>query len=473
MPTYFVATNGSDTNPGTQNSPWSLAWARSSSNTVLQPGDVVVLQDGVYTSASSLAWTKAGTAAAPILYRARQEGAVTIDAPVSMTAADIWFQGIGFAYLTPEARFHPTTHTSLTRSLYGVNANGLRQRYIQCRLHNNINGMFSGVQGGGVHVDECYVYNNGVEDPVRKYGHGLYLQNQVANGRKQVRNNIAFGNFFAGQQWFGTNADVTGITARENAGFLHEQPDILCYSQDGDCGDIVLAANSFRSMPRATPAAVRFDARDTLIERNILEGSLLLNVGDRYSAFDNTITWRSATGGTSPLFFSYLRNGQLRSDHTYDRNHLFRWSSGQSPFYGPDNNTQAQWQSFGYEANGTVTIGAPTDRHFVWPSRYTDGRAHLHVWNWSGASSHLVDLGPMQMAFGTPFAIYHVFDFVANGSPLVQGTYTGQRITVPMDARQPPTPLGGATPAMMDNTFGAFVVTTRPGYTPILAGGLG
>ena len=119
-----------------------------------------------------------------------------------------------------------------------------------------------------------------------------------------------------------------------------------------------------------------------------------------------------------------------------------------------------------------VTDTLPDTQVRAIPSRYTLGRGHLHVWNFDGAETVAVDIGRI-VPSGFPYAIYHVFDYVTGGSPTVQGVANGTLVTLPMVAKTPPTPYGGSALPEMDNRFGVFVVTQRPGWTIQHRGSIG
>ena len=73
--TYYVATNGSDSNNGSDNSPWATP---QHSSTVAQPGDTVIVEDGTYNLGSSGGtgdWriAKGGTAGHPVTYVAQHK----------------------------------------------------------------------------------------------------------------------------------------------------------------------------------------------------------------------------------------------------------------------------------------------------------------------------------------------------------------------------------------------------------------
>jgi len=64
--TYFVATNGDDSNPGTEVKPWKTL---SKSSACANPGDTVRIKAGEYYVGSQWSVTKSGTAEKPITYQ--------------------------------------------------------------------------------------------------------------------------------------------------------------------------------------------------------------------------------------------------------------------------------------------------------------------------------------------------------------------------------------------------------------------
>ena len=67
--TYVISPGGKDNNRGTQDSPWTLARG----NAAAQPGDTVVLLDGIYTG-TPIAPARSGKEGNPITYRAANAG---------------------------------------------------------------------------------------------------------------------------------------------------------------------------------------------------------------------------------------------------------------------------------------------------------------------------------------------------------------------------------------------------------------
>ncbi len=70
--TYYVASNGSSSNPGTQASPKSLSWIRNATSPVLAPGDTVHFADGSYRGQGTLKTRRQGTASLAISFVGNQ-----------------------------------------------------------------------------------------------------------------------------------------------------------------------------------------------------------------------------------------------------------------------------------------------------------------------------------------------------------------------------------------------------------------
>jgi hypothetical protein len=96
---HYVATTGSDSNPGTLASPWKTI--QKAFNT-LQPGERALVRGGTYTQ--SVVMQRAGTATAPITVERypgerpviHPGGSGSMDYPVRITAGAAWFRLRGF-----------------------------------------------------------------------------------------------------------------------------------------------------------------------------------------------------------------------------------------------------------------------------------------------------------------------------------------------------------------------------------------
>jgi len=87
--TYYVATTGSDSNPGTQSAPFRHL--SKAALTATQPGDTVIVMDGTYDNEGVVApnivviLAYSGTAGNPITFRAQNRGKAILDSMNSST----------------------------------------------------------------------------------------------------------------------------------------------------------------------------------------------------------------------------------------------------------------------------------------------------------------------------------------------------------------------------------------------------
>ncbi|MBM4016804.1 MAG: DUF1565 domain-containing protein [Planctomycetes bacterium] len=99
--TYFVAPNGNDDNPGTEDRPWATLKKAADS---VERGDTVRIRAGVYSrtgpSQSAFTFSKAGTKEAPITYKAYGDGEVVLTAGEVVPPAS-WKHVKGAIYSMP------------------------------------------------------------------------------------------------------------------------------------------------------------------------------------------------------------------------------------------------------------------------------------------------------------------------------------------------------------------------------------
>src|SRR3954466_3948728 len=83
--TYYLATDGSDLNPGTSSAPWqtfSKAWS------VMTPGDTLIVKSGRYYQ--SISPTVSGTAGNPLTIKAETDGGAILDGQGSRSGIEIF-----------------------------------------------------------------------------------------------------------------------------------------------------------------------------------------------------------------------------------------------------------------------------------------------------------------------------------------------------------------------------------------------
>jgi len=138
---------------------------------------------------------------------------------------------------------------------------------------------------------------------------------------------------------------------------------------------------------------------------------------------------------------------------TYDNNDYFRVTGGNAtPFIVFKNEVKdtnrdfADWQTdSGYDAGGSFTIntdGVPTtNKIFLHPNLYEDGRANIIVFNWEDLASVNVDVSSVLSA-DQKWEVRHVFDFY--GTRVASGTYSGSgTINIPINVVEPVVPSTG------------------------------
>lgn len=499
MATFYVSPTGSAGNPGTQNSPWSLPFAASGAGGQLAAGDTVFLLDGQYNGVPNahLVISVSGTAAAPIVFRPAPNANPLINGGISVQGNGVWLYGLRCTWTFDSIRTTTqsgSTPTDVPRAAFGViQVLGQNVRVIECITNDYAGGIFSAKGASNFQAIDNIFYNNGWIGPDRGHGHGFYSQNDGTT-RHRIAGNITFCNYSTGIKLGGSSGtELLRFDIQDNCSFNNQLPAFDLHGLDSafhyqgaglDKGDTTILRNFFANQHNR--GSITFEVGDGVagafpvtITDNVVYGRTLLNEWPSLTFRRNVLTDAPAL---SDILIPY---GLLRVENrgTYDiDDNVYATRQTDSPFgraliLGATGRTITEWRNLTPYDDNTTFIDGPLTNAIVRvvPTQYRATRdGSIYVLNPTGAANVTVDLGPLYAEFfGYPFAIYHVYDYVTGGAPTVEGTYTGQRITLPMTSKTPPQPFGGAALPTQDNTFGAFVVTTRPGYTPILGGGLG
>lgn len=185
--TFYVATTGNDSHPGTAAQPW--ATLQRAANAV-NPGDMVVVQAGHYRGAK---FSRSGTATAPITFNG-QAGAV-IDSPGTLNTNNdhLWIRNANYIILEGfEIVAAPRAGIAI-QGEPNAPAIGhvLRNNFSH---HNGVWGIFTG-----------YAQNVVIEDNETSFSgaeHGIYVSNSADN--PVIRGNVVHHNRASGIQ---INAD--------------------------------------------------------------------------------------------------------------------------------------------------------------------------------------------------------------------------------------------------------------------------
>ena len=185
--TFYVATTGNDSHPGTAAQPWATLQRAAN---VVNPGDMVVVQAGHYRGAK---FSRSGTATAPITFNG-QAGAV-IDSPGTLNTNNdhLWIRNANYIILEGfEIVAAPRAGIAI-QGEPNAPATGhvLRHNFSH---HNGVWGIFTG-----------YAQNVVIEDNETSFSgaeHGIYVSNSADN--PVIRGNVVHHNHASGIQ---INAD--------------------------------------------------------------------------------------------------------------------------------------------------------------------------------------------------------------------------------------------------------------------------
>ncbi len=203
---WFVASDGSPTNAGTEASPWDIESALGAKHPVA-PGDTVWISGGTYRSPDRKFGTQgfpvrlAGADPKPIVIRAKPGERVTIDGGLSVVSpADwVWIRDLEILLsenLTQTRHIEQTGSSpgTLARPWSGLNINtGTHCKFINLVIHDNIQGVSWWSDSHDSELYGCIIYDNGWEAPDRGHGHAIYTQN--ATGTKTIADCIMTGGY--------------------------------------------------------------------------------------------------------------------------------------------------------------------------------------------------------------------------------------------------------------------------------------
>jgi uncharacterized protein YjdB len=303
----YVAVNGNDGNPGTSAAPWRTIQHAAD---VANPGDTVIVNDGVYTGGSNVVTiSRSGTAAAWLVFRAAHRWAAVIDGQNYSSAMGFSING---NYIRVEG--FEVRHTSRV----GIEPYGGREDIAgnhdilvaQNHVHDIghiCTGSSGGIVGIAAYSDNLIIERNVIHDIGRlgpgeqgcvppnaywqNHDHGIY--NGVGNN-VVIRNNV-FYNFTHGwaiQRYNGAGSVTTGLTIVNNTfGFPNPWRDGQIII--GTTTNNVVIANNLFFQP--TTAGVWFDGSNG--------GTLVGNVSTNAVQTGGTgLTMSGNMLNTDPLF---------------------------------------------------------------------------------------------------------------------------------------------------------------------------
>lgn len=395
-----VATSGWHVTPTgsgsacTSASPCSFATAIGSGSPA-KPGDTVWVHAGRY--AGEFTATKAGTASAPIVYRA--QGRAIIDGPLFLQGADTWWWGLEHTFSLASGNQRD--------AIYGLAA---RLKVINCYIHDAWgNAIGAQATAPDFEMVGCVAVHNGLKGSgshVPDVAHGFYT-NSGPTGTITFRDFILTQTQGYGLHFYTQGNTLRDITVRGGIIYANGQQD-GCNATIGagiPVVNLVLEDNAFwegvkgngcvwlgrDASPDNSPMTVRNNV--------VFGGDPALRLYDWASG---TLTGNTIVQGRGSLL---ERVGMS----------ALSWSG--NAWYGPGSFTKPG-------STDSYTVGAPPDRVMVRPNSYEPGRANIAVYNWSRAgtaTATVPGLGAYELR--TPEAFM--------GAPVATGV--GPTVTLPVN----------------------------------------
>ena len=285
--TYYVATTGSDANPGTQAAPWRTL---QRAGDVAGAGDDVVILPGTYAGFRP---RNSGTALAPLRFLAQPGVVVNAPGAANSNGDNIWVRNVGHVVIDG---FESTAAPRAGVAVQGepdANVTGVVVRRCHCH-HNSRWGIFTG-----------FARDLMLEDNETSYSaieHGIYVSN--SGDRPTVRRNHAHHNNASGIQ---LNADPLQMGDDPN------DP-----QGDGIIESALIEANLVHDNGVAGGAAINLaSVRDSLIRNNVLYANRATGIAgwddgegsNRFGTRDNRILGNTIVQPSNGRFAISLLNG--------------------------------------------------------------------------------------------------------------------------------------------------------------------
>jgi hypothetical protein len=425
---FFVTPTGKATGTGTASKPWDLRTALAHPAAV-KPGDTIWVRGGTYNGEFSSKLR--GTADKPIIVRrylaerAIVQGPATGNTTLVVEGVNTWFWGLEFTS-PPGLRY--ITEPPLTRgtaiATSQVTGSGVGTKFINLLVHDGMIGIGLWKEALNSEIYGCVVYHNGMDDPVRGHGHGIYSQNNT--GTMTVSDNIVFNQFAYGIHIYGSSAAfldnfiVTGNILFNNG---------VLSKKSGPASNILLGGGRVCKNP--------------LVERNYTYYSSTVCCGANDIPYDKGCTGARIVNN----YFAAL--GQL----------ALRWFNSPdavitgNTFYGGMEGAAARNFS-----DNTVSSEPSTTAVFVRLNKYEARRGHIVAYNWEKKPSIPINLSQLGYSSGQGYTIRNVQDYYGTS---ISGVYSGAAMNIPMTSWTVIAPVGTTAPPSTFPEFGVFVVEPK------------
>ena len=342
-------------------------------------------------------------------------------------------------------------------------------KIINCRMSNNLNGIFTGSSSSNTEVYGNLIFNNGMFDGTDQgKGHGMYLEN--GSGFSKIYDNISLNNFGHGAQMYGRTAPYVGGDARGNVFANNGSPidawhqNLLVGPETDPIPSVSIDSNYF--LHPHTENAYNFKVgygagvtEATVTNSYFIGGEA---IGMEIADVD-TIT---ANGNKHFSTHGSHVNISAREDATYsiNNNTYYKTGTADDRFNNRtelENEIFSVWKSqTGYDANSSITAANLPQTVIIRPNAYEAGRAHIIVIAPTG-NSVVIDLAQTGLPANHFYVIKNAFNI--DGDAVVSGSYAGGsvNVTIPLTSAASlsvATPVGGNAIATTLPSFSVFVM---------------
>jgi hypothetical protein len=395
---WHVSVEGSPFGDGSQENPWDLATALSS--TFVQPGHTVWLAGGTYYGPFVKPAIPSGLENKPIIYRALPGQRVTLTADkmeriVLRNNADyVWFWDLE---VTIDGEEYLGSWGNAVKQDEGKGA-----KYINMVVHDcpNRSGFF--VAGVGTEFYGCLSYQNGRW--ADGLSHGLYCQNKPDDVNGSPDNLpwmnffdcIAFDNFGWGMHSYAEYDNMANMLYDGVVTYGNAVGNFISGGNGHD--DNFIIRNCFTYFPDNKGTGAEFGYNSAFNGSLVVENNIFIG-GDSTVSLHN---WQDLTFINNTC---YTPNGLLMSittpetefQYILDNNKYCMDDSYLASLNGLDYRLLVLWQQeTGWDLGSINEVGEPKD---VWvffrPNKYEPDRAFLIIYNWPGTETVSIALSKL------------------------------------------------------------------------------
>ncbi|MFT3740010.1 MAG: T9SS type A sorting domain-containing protein [Breznakibacter sp.] len=466
---FYVSTTGSSSGNGTVSNPWNLQTALNHPVSVVA-GDTIFISEGTYKGHYTSKLT--GTSAKPIRIMPYNQGKVVIDGNTGVSETTLTINGSNAIYSNFQVTNSDKKRNFLNNNVIvcsGIDVFGPNIKLINLLVYDNIgNGIGFWSSAIDSEIYGCIIFHNGYQDSSRGHGHGIYTQN--ATGTKQIRDNIIFNGFQYGVHAYTEEGNITGFNIEGNIcfnnGVLQKSGELKSNVLVGGLqpANRVTIKNNHLLHPFAQTAKALELGYGPINETATVTGNILYggNVTVKVNKWKN-LTFTGNTVLSYGLLMELIVDGVDYKVYPWNNNRYFGNST--STFSGL---TYTNWKTTtGFDSQSTYTASLPSQNEvYIRPNQYQSGRATIVVYNWQKSSTVQVDLSSV-LTSNAGYSIYDVQNI--NGPAIATGTFTGQKINLPMTLTAVAVPNGDVPnkPAHTDKDFGLFLVVSNSTSYPI------